>query len=239
MRMRAIGAMGGYFKPARPIGLQPRMRDVYLPIAQALANPLRTPQQRLLYQLWRADLPALCRLALVCQDAAEAARWLLRTLGARERERRAQVAQARAFLEAAPLLASASWTRLVSAFMSDRAHLRSLVRVAFNGRIRIREYLFGGRRQRQKQTASPLVNYVGLTLTSSTHGRLFIAIQFGLAGRLIVWSGTFTGHEGVLASVRRLLYLGREHWRRIEPEEYIGLELQSDWELLSLNLTRH
>jgi hypothetical protein len=204
--------------------------DLYLPIAQALANPLLcTPQQRRLYQLWRTDFAALARLALVCRDAAAAVRALLWThtaLGARERERRAQVAQAHAFLAAVPLIADASWTRVVSAFLSDRVHIRSRVGVAFNGRIRMREYLFRGRRQRQRQPSpqSPLVNFVGLTLTSANAcGRMLIAIRFGLSACLIVWSGVFDGHASVLSSLYRLTYLGRERWRRRLPPVEVGL----------------
>ena len=223
--------------------IQQRMHeDQFLPIAQALANPLRAPKRgTLLYQLWRADLAALARLALVCQDAAAAVRALLWThtaLGARERERRAQVAQAHAFLAAAPLLADASWTRVVSAFLSDRVHIRSRVGVAFNGRIRIREYLFRGRRQRQRHGSalSPLVNFAGLSLLSAdaARGRMLIAIRFGLSACLIVWSGAFADHAGVLASLRRLTYLGREHWRRLRPP----LEEEED-RMVNLQLTRH
>jgi hypothetical protein len=126
--------------------------DVYLPIAHALARPLVLHNKRrllllLCYQLWRVDFAALARLALVYRGAATAVRrllWTCTTLGEREHSRRAQVERSHAFLRLpliATHLASASWTRS-SLSSSLRIHVRSRVRVAFNGRICIREYEF-------------------------------------------------------------------------------------------------
>jgi hypothetical protein len=72
----------------------PKMQDVYLPIAHALARPLQTPRGASLYQLWRADFAALARLARTCREASMAVRrllWHCTKLGERERARRAQV----------------------------------------------------------------------------------------------------------------------------------------------------
>ena len=94
------------------------MQDAYLPIALALARPLRAHSTGVwLHQLWRADFAALARLALVCKDAADAVRrmlWTCTKLGERERARRVQVERARRFLRLpsiAALIVSASWTR--------------------------------------------------------------------------------------------------------------------------------
>jgi hypothetical protein len=203
------------------------MQDVYPSIADALARPLRAQNRRALYQLWRADFAALARLALVCKDAAAAVHrllWTFTALGARERERRAQVEQTRRFLRlpaVAPLIASAEWTHV---WRSSNHHVRfrSRVRVAFNGRLRIREHCFPGRRERRLWVAnhgcapeSPTLFNVGLTLTGEEQGRLLV-VSYTLEPRRRIWSGHFSDHERALGDLRYLTLLGREHWSHIQ-----------------------
>jgi hypothetical protein len=207
------------------------MQDVYLPIAHALARPLRTPSRSgvWLHQVWRADFAALARLALVGKDAADAVRrllWALTKLGERERARRAQVERAHVFIRrAAPLIASVSWTRAWSG-SKDYVHLRSVTTVAFNGRLRIREYYFPGRRKRfvmaqlGYDAAVPLRFGVGLTLTRAEPDRGRILILTGLLkSHIDVWTGAFTNHDGALSLLRYFTFMGREHWERIQPEQ--------------------
>jgi hypothetical protein len=209
------------------------MQDVYLPIADALARPLRHVKRSgvvvLLYQLWRADFAALGRLSLICREASMAVRgllWVSTPLGQRERARRAQMGRARAFLlGAAPLVASASWTRAWSA-AQEYVHLRSLTSVGFNGRLRIREYYFPGRRMRLHmqrmgyEDTFPLRFGVGVTLTGAPPdgGRLLILTGL-LKSYVDVWTGTFTDHGGALSFLRYFTFMGREYWNQLQPAE--------------------
>jgi hypothetical protein len=212
------------------------MQDVYLPIASALARPIRAPRSgACLHQLWRADFAALARLALLRKDAADAVRQLLWThtaLGVRERARRAQVERTRRFLRlpaVAPLLVSADWTHTWHA--SDRNVLfRTRMRVAFNGRIRIREHCFPGRREQSwwieeigGRVGSPTIFNVGLTLTGDAQGRLLV-LSHAAAQRYDVFTGAFTDADGALCGLRWLTLLGVDHWKRIQPAEHSRLQ---------------
>ena len=203
------------------------MHDAHLAIAQALARPFQTPRGATLYQVGRADFAALGRLARTCQEAATAVRrllWECTPLGARERARRAQVERARAFLRAAPLIASASWTRAWDN-SDEYAHLRSRTSVAFNGRIRLRECYFPGRRMRRQMNrfgyriAMPFRYGVGLTLTAPDGaGRVFVWTSLSRPS-IDVWTGAFTERDGALSSLRYLTFLGREYWEQSQPAE--------------------
>ena len=193
------------------------MQDVYLLIADALARPLRVDTRRL-YQLWRADFAALARLALTCREASMAVRrllWHCTQLGERERARRAQVERAHAFMRLPSvdtLLVNASWTR------SGSEHIWSCTTVAFNGRIRIREYFF--RRESEKrrlkwhygiEQKSPLHTCVGITFTDAEQRGRVLIWHCG-AKRLPVWTGAFTDPYGALGGLQELTFLGREYW---------------------------
>jgi hypothetical protein len=245
------------------------MHDVYLPIARGLARPLHITTTTTttvnkkkgtaeLYQLWRTDFQALGRFALVCKEAASTVQYLLwvhTSLGERERKRRVQVEQTRRFMQVdPPLIASASWNRLISSHRNDRVHMRSRVSLAFNGRIRIREYRFNGRLHRQRphqfMRTSPLFVYVGMTLlledttTTTAHvvteeerkGRFFIATRVGNVS-CHIRSTTFRNRDGALGCLRSLSYLGMEYWLRTQPAEYKRLERYCNWAML--NLTQH
>jgi hypothetical protein len=198
------------------------MQDVYLPIADVLARPLRVKRRCgaviALYQLWRADFAALARLALTCREASMATKRLLWTctqLGERERARRAQVRRVRAFMRlptVATLLVSTSWTGW-GRVPEERFHIRSRTSVTFNGRVRMREQRFDGQRLRRQRRAAPATIRVGLTLTKDTRQ----------SGRVLVWiggdtapfrTGAFTEYDGALGVLKRLTYLGRWHWEK-------------------------
>jgi hypothetical protein len=212
------------------------MQDVYLPIASALARPLRAPRSGVcLHQLWRADFAALARLALLRKDAADAVRrllWTYTALGVRERARRAQVERTRRFLsihEVAPLLVSADWTRHAS---GRSVNFRSRMRVAFNGRIRIREHCFPGRREKSwwvreigGRVGSPTIFNVGLTLTGDAQqGRLLVLSHSAAQERYDVHTGAFTDPDGALCGLRWLTLLGMDHWKRTHPAEHRRLQ---------------
>jgi hypothetical protein len=210
------------------------MQDVYLTIAHALARPFFSSlkQKRRCYQLWRVDFVALARLALVCREAATDVRRLLlcTLLGDRERARRAQVKRAHAFLRLpaiAPFLASASWMRECGYDDGERAHIRCVTSVAFNGRIRIQECFFPGRRMMRK---SPLMkNRVGMTLTGAKRGRVLVWDSgSGRSSRRDVLTGTFTNADGALGGLRFITHLGREHWALINPAAYRRLKCYRD-----------
>jgi hypothetical protein len=198
----------------------PKMQDVYLPIADALARPLRHVKRSgvvvvLLYQLWRADFAALGRLSLTCREASMAVRrllWASTPLGQRELSRRAQVQRARAFMRQptmASLLVSRSWTR-EHLHPKHYVHVRSRTAVAFNGRVCVRESRFYGRSLRQP---SPTSIRVGLTLTAAVRQRG--------GGRILLWNcggavpfhtGAFTEYDGALGVLRYITFIGRERW---------------------------
>jgi hypothetical protein len=211
------------------------MQDAYLPIALALARPLRAPSTGVwLHQLWRADFAALARLALVCKDAADAVRrmlWTCTKLGERERARRVQVERARRFLRMpsiAALIVSASWTREFG-YDGERAHIRCVTSVAFNGRIRIRECFFPGRRSRRRaRPMASATNHVGMTLTSAKRGRVLIWDSGPGSSWRDVLTGTFTNADGAPGSMRFLTHLGREHWAQSQPAEYQRLRRYRD-----------
>ena len=208
------------------------MQDVYLHIAHALARPSKKERSRCCYQLWRVDFVALARLALVCRDAATDVRrllWTCTTQGDRERARRAQVKRAHAFLRLpaiAPFLASASWMRECG-YDGERAHIQCVTSVAFNGRIRIQECFFPGRRMMRK---SPLMkNRVGMTLTGAKRGRVLVWDSgSGRSSRRDVLTGTFTNADGALGGLRFITHLGREHWALINPAAYRRLKCYRD-----------
>ena len=210
------------------------MQDVYLTIAHALARPFFSSlkqKRRRCYQLWRVDFVALARLALVCREAATDVRRLLlcTLLGDRERARRAQVKRAHAFLRLpaiAPFLASASWMRECG-YDGERAHIRCVTSVAFNGRIRIQECFFPGRRMMRKSEL--MKNRVGMTLTGAKRGRVLVWDSgSGRSSRRDVLTGTFTNADGAPGSMRFLTHLGREHWAQSQPAEYQRLRRYRD-----------
>jgi hypothetical protein len=206
------------------------MQDVYLPIADVLARPLRHVKRRsgavvLLYQLWRADFAALARLSFTCREAAVAVRrllWVSTPLGQRERARRAQVERARAFMRlpaVATFLVSASWRRS-HGVTSGGDHIRSRMSLAFNGRLRLREYCFPGRCERRwlrycgLKARSPLVTCVGITLTDAERGRVLVWLRDAESA---FSTGTFTDHDSALGGLRWKTFLGHEYWDQLQP----------------------
>jgi hypothetical protein len=192
------------------------MQDVYLPIATALARPLQTPKGTALYQLWRADFAALARLARTCREASMAVRrllWHCTKLGERERARHAQRKRVRAFMRlptVATLLVSMSWTREFL-YAKHYIHTHSRTTVAFNGRIRMREDRFCGRRLRLARPSIPpsmVAICVGLTL--SDQSRRLLIWHHGAISPFI--TGTFTNYEGALGALRYSTFIGRERW---------------------------
>jgi hypothetical protein len=220
------------------------MQDACLLLAKRLACPLKTPRGTELYQLWRADFKALLRLALVCKETAAAVKLLLwkdTALGARARARQMHVTMAHAFLQlprVAPLIASAEWTRPhnFSSVQRGSTHIRVRVSVAFNGRIRIREYIFPGRRLRRAEGCSGSAGHVGMTLSGTEQGRVHIVFVFKEQPSPM-WKGAFTDRDGALGSLRYFTLLGREHWKKLQPMEHRRLEQYcgSDFTNLSLH----
>lgn len=154
--------------------------------------------------------------------------WVSTPLGQREHARRAQVERARAFMRlpaVATFLVSASWTRSHGAATGGRGdHIRSRMSLAFNGRLRLREYCFPGRCERRwlrylglKANKSPLVTCVGITLTDAERGRVLVWLRDAESA---FSTGTFTDHDGALGSLRWKTFLGHEHWERLQPRRH-------------------
>jgi hypothetical protein len=171
--------------------------------------------------LWRTDLAALARMALVCKYASASVRVALArtaTLKERELERRERVREAQRFLrdEVGFLLHDREWTR-------NGYFVRTRVCVTFNGRIRVRETLFFGRRRRG--------HFVGRS-TSTTYIKLFagggMVTSFPWMSGLHI--GRFYDTEGLLYGLNELTHVVRQLFRGA----YDGLYATWEWRLKTL-----
>ena len=147
--------------------------------------------------LWRTDVGALARFALVCTQAAVPARERLLWLRDREQRRRARVRAARRFLCEARLH-SREWTH-------NGHFVRTRVDVLFNGRISVRETIHFGR-SRRAMVAQLFTRDVSRTYITLDVDELGTVISFPWMNG--VHMGRFYGAGGLWHGLHHLTHVG-------------------------------
>ena len=175
--------------------------------------------------LWRTDVGALARLALVCTEASVHARARLRDVKERELRRRARVRAAHRFLRE-PLIAAVlrdrEWTH-------EGHFVRTRVCVTFNGRIRVREAFFFGR-SRRNLLADFFTRDVSCTYITLDVDEIVLGTVISFPWMNGVHMGRFYREEGLLYGLHHLTHVGR-HFVRNDDEQYMDywvLQVRAD-----------